>query len=67
MSDNDNAVKRATRIKIAMLKLGLSQANIAKELNLTRQTVNKVINGKGVSKKVDNYIISLLKLNKEKP
>lgn len=52
------ANKSAIEIKVAMLraKPRITQAQIARELQLTRAAVNQVINGRGISKRVSEYI-----------
>ena len=52
--------EKAIKITISLLKLGISQAQIAKELQLNRSTVNKVIRGRARSKRIDDYINSLI-------
>ena len=52
--------EKAIKIKVALLQLGLSQAQIARDLGTTRVAVNRVVNGRGRSKKIENYITGML-------
>jgi len=49
-------------IKIAMLRARppITQAEIARELGITRVTVNQVINGRTKSKRVMDYLVKRL-------
>jgi len=47
-------------IKVAMVRAKISQAQIARELKITRMTVNQVINGRIKSKRVSEYLAKKL-------
>jgi len=47
-------------IKVAMLRAKLSQAQVARELKITRATVNQVISGRAISKRVSDYLAKRL-------
>lgn len=52
---------KATEIKIALLKLGIKQVEIARRLNVSRQAVNSVINGRLRSNNIESYIERLIR------
>lgn len=45
-----------TEIKIAMMRAGITQADIGKRLGITRQTVHRVVIGRDVSHRVRQAI-----------
>jgi transcriptional regulator with XRE-family HTH domain len=47
-------------IKISLLKMGITQAQIAREIGVSAVMVNRVVNGIGRSKRVDDYIKQLI-------
>lgn len=47
-------------IRLKMKEKHIFSATIARELNVTRQAVNLVLNGKGASKRVEEYLVGLL-------
>ncbi len=47
---------KATEIKVALLRAGVTQAQIAKDLGLTIASVNGVIQGRCKSTRVMDYI-----------
>ncbi len=59
--DKEKAKEKALKIKMALLRIGLSQAQIARDMGLKRGTINRVINGHGKSKRVDEYISGVIK------
>ena len=46
----------AIEIKIAIMRAGTSQAQLARELKVTRQSVGRVIKGQCISKKIEDYL-----------
>lgn len=52
---------KATEIKVALLRLGKTQAQIARELGIHIASVNGVIHGRCKSKRVTDYIEELVK------
>jgi len=51
---------KATEIKVALLRLGITQAQIARDLGIHIVSVNQVINGRFKSRRVSNYIQRLI-------
>lgn len=49
-------------IKKRLIDLGISQADIANELSVSRAAVSRVISGRSKSKKILNYLILKLEL-----
>jgi hypothetical protein len=47
---------KATEIKVAILRAGTTQAQIARDLRLHIATVNGVVHGRCKSKRVTDYI-----------
>lgn len=47
-------------IKVALLRLGITQKQIADALEVTKVTVNQVVNGKIRSRRVEDYIRRVL-------
>jgi len=52
---------KATKIKIALLKQGIRQVDIARKLNLSPYTINNVINGHRRSRRVEKELEKILK------
>ena len=52
--------EQITLIRAKMKEKHIFSATIARELNVTRQAVNLVLNGKGVSKRVEEYLMRFL-------
>jgi len=52
--------EKTIKIKISLLRLGVSQAQIARDLGLKRGTVNGVIQGRGRSKRIEAYLETLI-------
>lgn len=52
-------------IKIALMKAGVKQQDIAKKLGITRQSVNGVIAGRYLSEPVDEAICDVIKVDKK--
>lgn len=52
--------EEVTRIKEKMKKTKTYSATFARRLNMTRQCINVVLNGKATSKNVENYLRSWL-------
>jgi len=52
---------KATEIKVILLRLGISQAQIARELAVSRVSVNQVVNGSRKSRRISAYIETLTK------
>lgn len=50
----------ATEIRVCLLRQGVTQAQIARELGLTKGTVNQVIHGKCKSQRVQEFIEKLM-------
>ena len=46
---------KSTDIKVALIKRRIKQMQIAQELGITPQAVNRAINGLGVNKRVDKW------------
>lgn len=51
----------ATEIKVTLLRLGVTQAQIARELAVSRVSVNQVVNGSRKSRRISDYIETLTK------
>jgi transcriptional regulator with XRE-family HTH domain len=47
-------------IKISLLRQNITQAQIARELGVSIVMVNRVVNGIGRSKRVENYLSNLI-------
>lgn len=54
------------KVKSLLIRQGIKQAEIAKELGLKRCTVSGVINGHTDSKRIKEYIAKRLKMDFEK-
>lgn len=52
--------EKAIKIKVSLLQMGISQAQIARDLELDRSSVNQVINGTRRSQRVENYLNEIL-------
>jgi len=52
---------KATEIKVALLRLGKTQAQIARELGIHIVSVNQVIHGRHKSRRVSEYIEKLIR------
>ena len=52
--------EQITLIRAKMKEKHIFSATIARELNVTRQAVNLVLNGKGTSKRVEEFLVRLL-------
>lgn len=52
--------EQITLIRAKMKEKHIFSATIARELNVTRQAVNLVLNGKGASKRVEKYLVGFL-------
>ena len=52
--------EQITLIRAKMKEQHIFSATIARELNMTRQAVNLVLNGKGASKRVEEFLVRLL-------
>ena len=52
--------EQITLIRAKMKEKHIFSATIARELNVTRQAVNLVLNGKGTSKRVEKYLVGFL-------
>ncbi|MCD8568842.1 MAG: hypothetical protein LRY50_11140 [Geovibrio sp.] len=47
-------------MKIAMIKAGITQAEIARKLKVDRSAVNLVLHGKGTSKRIEKELQEIL-------
>lgn len=56
---------KATEIKVALLRLGITQAQIANDLNVSKVSVNQVIHGSRRSKRISDYIEGLTSKKKK--
>ena len=52
-------------IKIALMKAGVKQQDIANKLGITRQSVNGVISGRHPSEPVDEAICQIIQVDKK--
>ena len=52
---------KATEIKVALLRIGITQAQIARDLKIHIASVNGVIHGRCKSKRVTEYVEQLIK------
>jgi len=52
------------KIKIGLLKKGITQAEIARQCGVSRQMVSLVINGHGISSRVQDKISEILEIPK---
>lgn len=52
-------------IKIALMRAGVSQQQIASELGVTRQSVNGVVLGRYKSEAIDDAICKIINLDKK--
>ena len=55
------ASDKATEIKVALLRLGVTQAQIARDLGIHIVSVNGVIHGRCKSRRVTEYVEQLIK------
>lgn len=51
---------KAKAMKIAMIKAGVSQTDIAKKLKVNRSAVNLVLHGKGKSERIEKELQEIL-------
>jgi predicted XRE-type DNA-binding protein len=54
-------LNKATEIKVALLRIGMTQAQIARDLKIHIASVNGVIHGRCKSRKVTEYVERLIK------
>ncbi len=52
---------KTIEIKVALLRIGVKQADIARILGISRASVSDAINGRITSQKIMTYIESLIK------
>ena len=52
---------KATEIKVALLRLKITQSQIASDLDVSVQSVNQVIHGIRNSRRISEYVESLIK------
>lgn len=58
--------KLETRIKILMLEKGVTQADLARQMDVSRSAVNHVINGRVESERIKKGIAKGLKMSYKK-
>jgi plasmid maintenance system antidote protein VapI len=52
---------KATEIKVALLRLGVTQAQVARDLGIHIASVNGVIHGRCKSRRVTEYVEQLIR------
>lgn len=57
---NKRNVKHTAKIFYSLVIKGITQKDLAKELNVSKQAINRVINGKSKSARISNYIKEVL-------